>query len=612
MVKLTSAPQNMQHILSHSLSFWSFVLCVFLFLPFSTALAGVTASTNRTVLSVDETLHLEIKSENSTGNPDLSALENDFQILGRSQSQNYSLINGHASQTQTWSISLLPKHIGEITIPAIKVGNETTRPIHLVIQKQSSTPGIDGRKVFLRVSLSGNEITNTESDSSAIKSFYVQQQILLTVKLYHRIRFSNASLSDLELNNTVVEKLGNDAHYTQVVGKHRYNIIEQHYALYPQQSGELLIPPLTFSGNEEIAQNYSLFSRPGRQVVSRTKPLSINILPVPDSYSGKNWLPAEHLEIESKIVEDTNAIVAGEAITRHIVLRARGLLGSQLPVVSVASSAQIKTYSDKEQLSNQLLDGKVTGIRRDTIAIIPLKPGPFTLPEINIDWWNTKTNQQETAHLAARTFIAQPNSEQQIEDEADNKAVPSGKIETADALGEIKTDETPGTSSVEKIVYKAPALQKNIWFWISIILSTLWLITLLLYFSALRKNSKQAQLAHQPSRTDKHQHYKNHLQTVFDACQENNATRASQALVAWARTYYQQPLLSGLSAVLQLIDDEQLSKAINDLESSQYAQDKHNWNGEALTAALQNYITQNKHQAGNKNSGAQALSVLNP
>ena len=250
-----------------------FLLALLVFsiiLSIPNAMAEVTASTGRTVLSIDESIMLQIKSNDSSGDPDLSALESDFKIINKSQSQNYSFINGKSSSSHTWNISLLAKKTGEVTIPAIKVGNESTKPIHLIIQASSATPGVDGKEAFLKISISDN----------VQKEFYVQQQIFITVQLFHRIRFSNASLSELELNNTVIEKLGEDNNYNKTIAKHRYNIIERKYAVYPQQSGELIIPAMIFTGNIEVRQNFSLFSQPGRQIVSRTKPIKLNILAI--------------------------------------------------------------------------------------------------------------------------------------------------------------------------------------------------------------------------------------------------------------------------------------------------------------------------------------------
>lgn len=567
--------------------------------------AEVTAFTARTVLSIDETFVLEIKSENNSGDPDLTKLEDSFQIMGRSQSQNYSLINGHASRTHSWNITLLPKKTGELTIPAINVGSESTDAIHLVVKKQSSTPAIDGKEVFVRMSVAEVGAITEEN-----RPYYVQQQIIVTIKLFHRIRFLNATLSDLELPNTVIEKIGNDANYNKTISNHRYNVIERKYAIYPQQSGSLTIPAITFSGHAEISQNFSLFSRPGRQIISRTKPLTLNILPVPDTYTGKNWLPAESLEIESEIIEDTQSITSGEAITRRIIVRAKGLLDSQLPATTVASSNKIKTYPDKEKLSNQLINGQVMGIRQDTIAIIPLKSGPFTLPEIKINWWNTITNQQETARLPAETFFAN-NDSSNTNTETDGKDQPAATIkpeQIVDNNQQPASSEPQKIKTIEKIIYQEISITKNIWFWISIGLFVLWLITLILFLSAASKSKK---IRHQELKNKANNKYhKNYLQSVYNACLENDANETSKTLILWAKYYYKQPALSGLSAIIQLVDDKDLIHAINALESSQYSQDKQSWDGRALIEALKHCIEQDKAQENTKNP--QAFSDLNP
>ena len=560
-----------------------------LLLATSNVLAAVTASTNRSVLTIDETINLEIQSKNSSGEPDLSVLETDFQILGTSRSQNYSLINGRSSRTHTWNVTLLPKKIGEVTIPVITVGDESTDPIHLVVQKQSSTPGLDGKDVFLKIEVADNQGND----------FYVQQQILIKVQLYHRIRFTNATLSDLELDNTVIEKLGNDSNYSKVIAKNRYNVIEKNYALYPQQSGPLTIPALTFSGHTEISQNFSLFSRPGQQIISRTKPVTLNILPIPETFTGKNWLPAEALELEANILEDIDNITAGEAITRHIVVRATGLLASQLPASNMHSTANLKVYPDKEKLNTQLLGDKVVGTRRDTIAIIPVKPGSFTLPEIRIDWWNIRTNQQETTTLPARVLTALPNGEITAP-ETDNQP-----IATTTPANNAATDDVK-EKTVEKIVYKQLPITRNIWFWISLALLILWLMTLALAATWRTRNNVTTDTAVKPVSNS----HEKHLQNLYDACHNNDAHQSTQALIVWARSYFKSPLLSGLSQLLERIDNEALINAVNKLEQVQYSGARQDWNGEELSTAVHDFIHQGKtkHKAGEE----QVFAPLNP
>ncbi len=557
------------------------ILFIFIILfPITDTLAKVTASTGRTVLSIDESIILQIKSSDNSDDPDLSVLENDFKIINKSQSKNFSFINGKTSSTHTWSISLLAKDTGEISIPAIKIGDESTSPIHLIIRQPSDTPEIDGKEAFLRVSIADDEQNE----------FYVQQQILLKVQLFHRVHFTNASLSELELNNTVIEKLGEDNKYNKVISKHRYNIVERTYAIYPQQSGELTIPPIVFNGNIEIRQNYSLFSQPGRQIASRTKPLTLNILPIPEDYTGKNWLPAESLVIESEILENPSDIVSGEAITRYIVVRATGLMGSQLPALSVPSSKSIKSYPDKEQLNSQLVNGKVVGSRRDTIAIIPLREGSFTLPEIKIDWWNVKTNQVETAILEAKILMAQKNPD--IQAESVSPPIKAINPETTDTTADKSPIKSIITETIEKIVYKPVALTKNIWFWISISLLISWLITLIILIMALSKSkSKKTNSTQQKSKSSKEEQDQL-LQSLQFYCQNNDAHNSSDALVYWAQFYFNKPSLNSLSQIIELILNETLINSINTLESSQYSANKQDWSGSNLSSAVINFIRQ--------------------
>ena len=393
-------------------------LC-FLVLYSQQLLAEVTAETNRSVLSIDETLMLRIVQTNgSDGDPDLSVLKKNFQILDQSQSQSFSFINGRSSSSHTWTITLLANNTGELTIPAISVGNEQTQALKVFINKPSATPAQDGKEVFVEVTISPDE------------QVYVQQQILLTVSLYHRVRFSNASLSEPQLENAVVERIGNENNFQKLIGEHNYNVVERRYAIYPQQSGLLEIPGITFSGNIERQQGgFSFFSRPGRRVISRTESISMDVLPIPDAFTGQNWLPAKHITIESSILENEQSIKAGEALTRRIVVSAVGLIGSQLPAINIPSTSDYKSYPDKETISSQLIGDEIVGTRQDSMAIIPVRSGKITLPELKIDWWNTDTQQQETTILPAKTLSVAKNAA--MPDLAQSAVKEKSKIKTA-------------------------------------------------------------------------------------------------------------------------------------------------------------------------------------
>ena len=112
-------------------------LILFLYLLFNTHLAigDVSVQVDRTVLSINESLSMEIiQTGNRGGKPDLSVLKKNFDILSQSQSQQFNMINGQTSRKNIWSINLMPKRTGEIIIPPIKVGAEYSKSLSILIQ----------------------------------------------------------------------------------------------------------------------------------------------------------------------------------------------------------------------------------------------------------------------------------------------------------------------------------------------------------------------------------------------------------------------------------------------------------------------------------------------
>ena len=103
------------------------------------------SSVDKNELSTNETLTLKISIEGSiSGNPkiDLPKLEQDFFIVSTSQSEEIVFKAGKSSTAYVSSIVLMPKRLGEITIPAAKlrVGLKvyTTQPTKIIVKPGKS------------------------------------------------------------------------------------------------------------------------------------------------------------------------------------------------------------------------------------------------------------------------------------------------------------------------------------------------------------------------------------------------------------------------------------------------------------------------------------------
>ena len=58
--------------------------------------------------------------------PDLSLLENDFEVLDASQSSRTSIVNGVQDRSYDWRVTLMPRRVGVLSIPSLRVGGESS------------------------------------------------------------------------------------------------------------------------------------------------------------------------------------------------------------------------------------------------------------------------------------------------------------------------------------------------------------------------------------------------------------------------------------------------------------------------------------------------------
>jgi hypothetical protein len=87
----------------------------------------------------DEPVRLTIESDAPIGTaPDLTPLEQDFSILQRNVSHSTHSFNGQTQQRTVLHLTLLPRHGGDLTIPALHIGEETSRPVQVQV-----SPGTD-------------------------------------------------------------------------------------------------------------------------------------------------------------------------------------------------------------------------------------------------------------------------------------------------------------------------------------------------------------------------------------------------------------------------------------------------------------------------------------
>jgi len=551
----------------HTLVLTLFLLCFSL----SSEAAKIQVGIDRVPVAMNESFQLTFSSsESPDGQPDFSPLKQDFDILNQQQSTQSSWINGKSSHSTKWILTVMAKRSGTLTIPAIHFGNDASSPVQLTVEAKSSTSTNRNDKLFLEV-----EVSSATS--------YVQQQIIYTVRFYQRIQLAQATLSEPKIEDAVVESLSENSYRTQIKGQ-QYLVTERNYAIFPQRSGTLEIPPVTLTA--QIAVNSDPFSRfdnffnlqnTKTERVS-SEAVQINVLPIPTNYQDSQWLPVKDLTIQQSWSNQDVKVNVGEPLTRTITLTASGAMASQLPKISFNSpDPAVKQYPDQVSDNEQKSPAGITTVRQQKIAFIPSKAGQYTLPAIEIPWFNTQTQKVEIARLPATTLTAI----------AIAGTTPPAVLPPTNAA---TTTPAKPDNIKQNSVDKATAIkQQPAYFWqvLAIVLGLLWIITLfyLLKLRAKRAASEQSEII--SSKT----HNENALKEVKESCKKNDPQACHHAFIKWAEHHYNTSKLSEIRSLCSV----ELQEELRQLQQHLYSNKKEGvWQCEQfLHAFLDNIKNQN-------------------
>lgn len=376
-----------------------FVLVLFTWLTAHPALAAsFSASVDRKNISEQETLTLSLRYEAQVlfQKPDFQPLQQDFQILNEQRAQRMVVSNGQRESYTEWTLTLLPRRTGELTIPALTFDGETSAAISIQV---SATPAAVKQQL--------QEDFFFVTSVTPPDSLYVQSQLLYTEKLYYRFEHDNASLSELKVTDARVQQLGDVRQYTTIIDGKRLGVYERSFLIFPTVSGELVIPGQRFSAR--MVNPYDRWSR-GQQISVVSKPLRLEVKPIPAEYPASPWLPLRSLQAEEHFSTDPSDWVAGEAVVHSLTLQAAGLPGAQLPAIALPEIPGLRYYPDQNSNADQVTEQGVIGQATQTVAMVAMQGGTLTLPEIRIPWWNTELDRLEYAVLPARTLQVQGSS----------------------------------------------------------------------------------------------------------------------------------------------------------------------------------------------------------
>jgi hypothetical protein len=514
------------------------------------AAADARAWLDRNSMHMGETvtLNVEVTDNAKASQPDFSALQNDFDLLGTQSSSSVNIVNGQTSSKLLWAVGLEPKHAGTLTIPALTVAGTQTQPISLTVQAALAGPsGNAGDDVFL------------EFEASP-RAPYVQQEVRLTVKLYYATNLTDGNLEEPKADGLAIHKLGQDSNYAADVDGRRYRVLERHYAASAEKSGALDMPALVFRGRALDPGDVNSFFSRGREVGARSPAISLDVRARPPASGSDMWLPAQSLTLTADGIDANASVHAGEPLTLTLRLKAQGLGFEQLPELKLPNIDGADIYPDKETTQNRDDGPWIYGQRERKFAIVPSRAGTLTVPPLSVVWWDTEHDRAATAELPATTITVLP------------AAAGAATANSAPPVPASTPTPSPGSNaqsgSASPILAAPESVQLRLWRTVALGALILWALTVatgIVWWRTQRPRTDMALAASAASRRSDADE-----KEFRAACASGDLPAAARALLQWARR--EQPDVRNLGELARMVSDPKQSAGLQELERALYAQ----------------------------------------
>ena len=337
-----------------------------------------------------------------------------------SSESSFQMVNGHTSSSSsiTYTYTLYAAKSGVYNIPAAhaRVGGKqiSSSPAKVTVVGSAQGRGNNSPKMHEddnyqpHMRAAGSAISGRDlfiKVSANKKKVYEQEPILLTYKVYTLVDLTQLEGKMPELTGFHTQEIPlpqqKSFHIERVNGKPYRTVTWSQYVMYPQMTGKMEIPSITFKGIV-VQQNRSVdpfeaFFNGGsgyvevkRNIVAPS--IKIDVLPLPQkpaNFSGG----VGKFNISAQL--NKNELKAGDPLSLRIVVGGIGNLKLiKQPVVNFPKDwdKYDPKVTDKTKLTSNGLEGNMI---YDILAV-PRNQGHYTIPPVELTYYDTSLNHYKT------------------------------------------------------------------------------------------------------------------------------------------------------------------------------------------------------------------------
>ena len=336
----------------------------------------------------------------------------------RSQQSSTQIINGKVSSSSaiTYTYILMAGKEGTYTIPAASIevegkkifSNALTIKVLPPDQSAGNQQSEQGKSnTSSRGQIAGSKISEKDlfiTATAAKTTVYEQEAILLTYKVYTLVNLRQlyGKMPDLKGFHTQEIELPQQKtfsleHYN---GRNYNTTIWSQYVLFPQQTGKLEIPSITFEGivaQQTISDDpFDAFFNGGGYIEVKKKIVTpkvvINVKPLPakpDNFSGG----VGEFTLSSSI--NAKEVKTNDAVTIKLTIKGAGNM-KLISSPEVKFPEDFEVYDPKVTNNFDVSRAGLSGTQTIEYLAIPRHAGDFAIPPIEFTYFDLKSQAYKT------------------------------------------------------------------------------------------------------------------------------------------------------------------------------------------------------------------------
>ena len=367
--------------------------------------------------------------------PDFKGFEVIYGPATSSQSS-FQMINGRTSQSSSiiYTYVLLAGNSGTFTIgsASVQVDGKTVKSKPVQVRVLSGGAGGAGGSSNGGSSNGGGNYGGGQSSSApsasssnisakdlfmtataSRTSVHEQEAILLTYKIYTLVDLTQLDGKLPTLDGFQIQEIPlprtKEFSIEQYNGRNYRTVTWSQYLLFPQKSGKLTIPSITYEGvvitrNRNLDPIEAFFNgQSGYAEVKRkitTPTLTINVSPLPNKPEGFSGAVGK-FSVSSSI--STKEVDANEAVTLKISVQGSGNM-KLISTPEVQFPKDFETYDAKVNDNFQLTRSGLSGSKDFEYLFVPRHPGTYEIPASEFIYFDTESRSYKTIKTEAYTL----------------------------------------------------------------------------------------------------------------------------------------------------------------------------------------------------------------